>query len=87
MINLRTRKVLRDIWGNKTRALLVVVSIALGLLARTVPQMQIFIVAMPLKIILGLLFLGFSLPFLASFLRSAFQNLGESIQGVMHLLS
>jgi putative ABC transport system permease protein len=32
-LNLRTRKVLRDIWGNKTRALLVVVSIAVGLLA------------------------------------------------------
>ena len=32
MINLRTRKVLRDIWSNKTRALLVIVSIALGLL-------------------------------------------------------
>lgn len=32
-MNLRTRKVLRDIWGNKSRALLVVVSIALGLLA------------------------------------------------------
>ena len=31
--NLRTRKVLRDIWGNKTRALLVIVSIAMGLLA------------------------------------------------------
>jgi putative ABC transport system permease protein len=32
-LNLRTRKVLRDIWGNKTRALLAVVSIAMGLLA------------------------------------------------------
>ena len=32
-MNLRTRKVLRDIWGNKARTLLVVVSIALGLLA------------------------------------------------------
>jgi putative ABC transport system permease protein len=32
-MNLRTLKVLRDIWGNRTRALLVVVSIALGLLA------------------------------------------------------
>ena len=32
-LNLRTRKVLRDIWGNKTRALLVIVSIAVGLLA------------------------------------------------------
>ncbi len=33
MPNLRTRKVLRDIWNNKTRALLAVVSIAAGLSA------------------------------------------------------
>jgi putative ABC transport system permease protein len=32
-ISLRTRKVLRDIWGSKARTLLVVVSIAVGLLA------------------------------------------------------
>jgi putative ABC transport system permease protein len=32
-MNLRTRKVLCDIWSNKTRAMLVVASIALGLLA------------------------------------------------------
>jgi flagellar biosynthetic protein FliR len=73
--------------GAPVMVALMLTSVALGLLARTVPQMQIFIVAMPLKIILGLLFLGFSLPFLAGFLRSAFQSLGESIQGVMHLLS
>jgi putative ABC transport system permease protein len=33
MPNLRTRKVLRDIWNNRTRALLAIVSIAVGLLA------------------------------------------------------
>jgi flagellar biosynthesis protein FliR len=66
---------------------LLLTSVALGLVARTVPQMQIFVVAMPIKILLGLLFLGLSLPYITSFLRSAFQNLGESIQGLMHMLS
>jgi putative ABC transport system permease protein len=32
-LNLRTRKVLRDIWSNKARTLLVIASIAMGLLA------------------------------------------------------
>jgi len=66
---------------------LMLTSVALGLVARTVPQMQIFIVAMPVKILLGLLFLGFSLPYLSGFLKGALHALGESIRGLMHLLS
>ncbi|MCP4540886.1 MAG: ABC transporter permease [Chloroflexi bacterium] len=33
MINLRTKKVLRDVWNNKSRVILVVISIAMGLFA------------------------------------------------------
>jgi putative ABC transport system permease protein len=36
MINLRTRKVLRDLWGNKARTLLVVLAIAIGVFALSV---------------------------------------------------
>jgi flagellar biosynthesis protein FliR len=54
-------------------------SAALGLLARTVPQMNIFIVAMPLKILIGLFFLGLELPFLASYLGDIFSALGRDI--------
>ena len=54
-------------------------SVALGLMARTVPQMQIFIVAMPLKIILGMAFLGLCLPYFSSFLQTAFARLGETV--------
>ena len=73
--------------GAPVMVALMLTSVALGLVARTVPQMQIFIVAMPIKILLGLLFLGFSLPYITSFMRSEFQNLGESIQGLLNLLS
>jgi len=66
---------------------LMLTSVAFGLVARTVPQMQIFLVAMPVKILMGLLFLGFSLPYLTSYLKAAFHTLGQSIQGLMHLLS
>lgn len=58
---------------------LLLVSIAFGLIARTVPQMNVFIVAMPLKIIIGLLFLIFSLPFFSTFFRQIFSNLGNDI--------
>ena len=65
--------------GAPVIAALLLASIAFGLIARTVPQMNVFFVAMPLKIIIGLLFIGFSLPYLSSFLKAVFSNLGNSI--------
>jgi flagellar biosynthetic protein FliR len=58
---------------------LLLTSVALGLVARTVPQMNIFIVAFPLKIVIGLLFLAFSLPYLLTFLKQLFAGLGSDI--------
>jgi flagellar biosynthesis protein FliR len=72
--------------GAPVMVALLLTSVALGLIARTVPQMQIFIVAMPVKIILGLLFLGFSLPFCMNYLRNAFVGLGHALQGVLRML-
>jgi flagellar biosynthetic protein FliR len=65
--------------GAPVIAALLLTSIALGLVARTVPQMNVFFVAMPLKIMIGLLWVGFSLPYLSSFLSAAFHKLGNMI--------
>jgi flagellar biosynthetic protein FliR len=65
--------------GAPVIAALLLTSIAFGLIARTVPQMNVLFVAMPLKIIIGLLFVGFSLPYLSSFLKTVFGNLGNTI--------
>jgi flagellar biosynthetic protein FliR len=65
--------------GAPVIAALLLTSIAFGLIGRTVPQMNILFVAMPLKIIIGLLFVGFSLPYLSSFLKAVFSNLGNTI--------
>ena len=73
--------------GAPVMVALVLVSAALGLVARTVSQMQIFVVAMPLKILLGLLFLGFSLPFYTDFLKTAFMSLGNTILGLIRILA
>ncbi len=73
--------------GAPVMVALLLTSVALGLVARTVPQMQIFIVAMPLKIILGLFFLGASLPFCANYLHAAFISLGRSILGLLRMLA
>jgi len=63
-------------------AALLLTSVALGIVARTVPKMNIFLVGMPLKIALGIMFVAFSLPYLSTFLRNIFNDLGNSI----HLL-
>jgi flagellar biosynthetic protein FliR len=65
--------------GAPVIAALLITSVAFGLIARTVPQMNVFIVAMPLKIGVGLLFLGFGLPYFAAFLQKIFGDLGQHI--------
>jgi len=62
---------------------LLLTSVASGLIARTVPQMNVFIVAMPLKIAVGLLFLILSIPYLVVFLRQIFHDFGSSIMFIM----
>jgi flagellar biosynthetic protein FliR len=58
---------------------LLLTSAALGLVARTVPQMNVFIVAFPIKILVGLFFLAVSIPFMLSFLKQLFESLGEQM--------
>ena len=65
--------------GAPIMATMLITSVALGLVARTVPQMHIFIVAMPLKILIGLLLLSLTVPYLSSFLREVFNGLGKDV--------
>lgn len=73
--------------GAPVIAVLLVTSAAFGLVARTVPQLNVFIVAMPLKIGVGLIFIGFSLPYLAAFLKRIFDGLGEHILIMLKAMS
>ena len=68
-------------------AVLFFTSVALGLIARTVPQMNIFIVGFPLKLAIGLLGVGFSLPLLSYLLRNLFHRMGDDIILLMKLMS
>lgn len=65
---------------------LLLASVSFGLMARTVPQMNIFIVAMPLKIVVGLLFIVFSLPYLQPFLRELFDDFGAGLVPLFRLM-
>ena len=65
--------------GAPVVAVLLLTSVAFGLIARTVPQMNVFFVAMPLKIGVGLFFIGVCLPYFSSFLKITFSKLGDTI--------
>jgi flagellar biosynthetic protein FliR len=53
-------------------------TVAFGLVARTVPQMNIFVVSMPVNIAVGLLFFGLSLPHLAAYLGDLFSGMARN---------
>jgi flagellar biosynthetic protein FliR len=53
-------------------AALLLTDIALGVVARSVPQMNVFIVGLPLKIGLGVIFMMIILPMYVSFVNAAF---------------
>ncbi len=73
--------------GAPVIAVLLLTSIAFGLIARTVPQMNVFFVAMPLKIAVGLLFIGFCLPYFSLFLKTTFSKLGDTIMLLLKAVS
>ena len=73
--------------GSPVIAALLLSTTAFGLIARTVPQMNVFIVAMPLKIAVGFLFIGFSLPFFTAFLRQLFNGLGLTILNLLKAMA
>ena len=60
---------------------LLVTDAAFGMVARAVPQVNVFSVGFPAKVLVGLLLIGATLPFTASWLAD---GLSESITDVLH---
>ena len=66
---------------------MLVVSVALGLVARTVPQIHIFIVAMPLKIVIGLVLMIMVTPYLTSFLIDLFSSYPATLFDLIRMMA
>lgn len=64
---------------------IVITDIALGILARTMPQMNIFVVGVPGKILVGLFVLSLALPFYIIFLEMAFNGMYKDIFQLLSL--
>ncbi len=64
---------------------IIITDIALGILARTMPQMNIFVVGVPGKILVGLFVLSLALPFYIIFLEMAFNGMYKDIFQLLSL--
>ncbi len=63
--------------------LLLLVSTALGIIARTVPQMNIFIVGFPLTLLVGLFGMVVSIPYVTKALIDLFQRIPADLAMIM----
>ncbi|GAB6098882.1 flagellar biosynthetic protein FliR [Halanaerocella petrolearia] len=67
-------------------ATLFIVDLAFGLIARTVPQLNIFILGLPLKLFVGLLMLIITLPNYISLLEDVFGEGFSNLYNVLELI-
>lgn len=67
-------------------AVMLFTNVGLGIVARTVPQMNIFIVGFPLQIGIGLIFLGLTAPLLVKMTQTLFAGLELKIVTLLRLM-
>lgn len=67
-------------------AVLFFISVGLGLIARTVPQMNVFIVGFPLQIGAGLIMMGFTMTFFATIVKRQVSELPGLFVGILQSL-
>jgi len=67
-------------------AVLLVADLTLGFLARTVPQINVFMTGFPVKIAVGVLTLSFLIPLLGAVLRTIFDTIEKDLYTLMKAL-
>ncbi|RWZ60479.1 flagellar type III secretion system protein FliR [Halobacillus fulvus] len=65
---------------------LFLVDVALGIIARTVPQLNVFVVGLPLKIFVALAVLVIGMVFYIMLIRRLFETMLTTMQGFMQIL-
>lgn len=67
-----------------TIAVLMLYNASLGIIAKTVPQINLLIVGFPVRIALGLIVVGLSMTFFQPYLSTAFDLMIENVYSIMH---
>jgi flagellar biosynthetic protein FliR len=65
---------------------LLMIDIGFGLVARTVPQINILIIGFPIKIAVGLISIGLALPSFARMMGTIFLNFGDTLNQLLHFM-
>jgi len=65
---------------------LLLATLALGIIARLVPQLNVFMLSFPATLGLGIVMLGLALPYLMGSIQLAFGQLGNDLMQVIHVL-
>ncbi|MES2202583.1 MAG: flagellar biosynthetic protein FliR [candidate division FCPU426 bacterium] len=68
-------------------AVLFLTNVTMGLLSRTIPQMNVFIVGLPANVLIGLLVTIVSLKFMGTVLHSVINSMGDGIARLLHTLA
>lgn len=68
-------------------AVTVIADIVLGVLGRTAPQVHIFIIGMPLKLLVGFACLSFSFYFVPYLLESIYGSLAKTVFSLVHRMT
>ncbi|HOW57786.1 MAG TPA: flagellar biosynthetic protein FliR [Smithellaceae bacterium] len=69
--------------GAPLMAVMLFTNVVLGIIARTVPQINVFIVGFPLQIAMGLVFIGITAPLFVKMTQGLYENLGPSIMSLL----
>jgi len=72
--------------GAPVLAINLFVSVGLGVVARTVPQINVLIMSFPLTIGVGLLALGMAVPFVAEVLKKSFTLMGLQLDALLRAM-
>ncbi len=62
---------------------LLVTDVALGLVGRAAPQMQVMVIGAPVKIVVGLILLAASAPTTAMLMDATFRNVGQTVTALL----
>ena len=66
---------------------ILLVNVGMGILARTMPQMNIFVIGIPMHLMIGTFMLAMLMPFFVLFLDVMFNDMYASITAALKLLS
>lgn len=66
---------------------LLLANVALGIVARLVPQMNIFVLSFPVNFGVGLIVLALALPYIVMGFRHLFADLGRDLLGILNVVS